>query len=298
MYSKDDEKNVILSIGSSSSNFKIIELYTNLLVYPNIVNKIKIPKVIIQTNNQLSKNIKHDNSILSILENNPDYEYIFFDDSNARQFIKDNFLSNIIDEVIEKSELNDILLAYDYIIPPPIKADLFRYSYLYINGGFYLDSKIICYSSLNNLVKEEDNFFLCKDDAKNSYYNGIIGITPNNNLMLLMLKNCVKNILNKNYLNDIHEPTGNKLLYKYFSKEKCSLDKKGGCYFDNKYIPRKSLSYIINENDKNVYCYDINDNLMFNSIIISIPSEKYLKNLIDNIIKNVNNILIIISSFI
>ena len=118
MYSKDDEKNVILSIGSSSSNFKIIELYTNLLVYPNIVNKIKIPKVIIQTNNQLSKNIKHDNSILSILENNPDYEYIFFDDSNARQFIKDNFLSNIIDEVIEKSELNDILLAYDYIIPP------------------------------------------------------------------------------------------------------------------------------------------------------------------------------------
>lgn len=69
----------------------------------------------------------------------------------------------------------------------------------------------------------------------------------------------------------------------------CLIYKKGGCYFDNKYIPRKSLSYIINENDKNVYCYDINDNLMFNSIIISIPSEKYFKNLIDNIIKNVNN---------
>ena len=69
----------------------------------------------------------------------------------------------------------------------------------------------------------------------------------------------------------------------------CYIYIKGGCYFDNKYIPRKSLKNLIKENDKNVYCLDRFPNLMFNSVLISIPKAIYFKNIIDRIVNNVQN---------
>lgn len=69
----------------------------------------------------------------------------------------------------------------------------------------------------------------------------------------------------------------------------CLIYKKGGCYFDNKYIPRISLDEIINENDTNILCLDTIKDLMFNSLIISIPKQENFLNLINNIIQNINN---------
>ena len=49
-------------------------------------------------------------------------------------------------------------------------------------------------------------------------------MTTKNNLILFeVIKECMKNIFNNIYLNDIHEPTGNKLLYKFFNNNNNNL---------------------------------------------------------------------------
>ena len=225
LYSLKKDQNKIYSIGSSEENFKIIELYTSIKVGIKENKNIGIPKVIIQTNNKIIKNLKHYNSICTLLEYNPDYEYLFFDDDNARKFISDNFKNNILEKIYVDTNQSDVLYAYDYIIPGAIKADLFRYCYLYVNGGFYFDSKVICLKSIDDILDETDEYFLCMDDAKNSIYNGIIGVKKNNLKILSLITQCVTNILTKNHCNDIHEPTGNKLLFSFLKNEKIILNK-------------------------------------------------------------------------
>ena len=67
----------------------------------------------------------------------------------------------------------------------------------------------------------------------------------------------------------------------------CIIYKEGGCYFDNKYILRKPLDTFIKPTDQNVFCLDRFAGLMFNSIVISVPNQDYLKNIIDRVVKNV-----------
>lgn len=69
----------------------------------------------------------------------------------------------------------------------------------------------------------------------------------------------------------------------------CCIYIKGGCYFDNKYILRIPLRELINSDYENIYCKDTKDELMFNSIIMSIKKCDELKNCIDQIVKNVEN---------
>jgi mannosyltransferase OCH1-like enzyme len=69
----------------------------------------------------------------------------------------------------------------------------------------------------------------------------------------------------------------------------CCIYIKGGCYFDNKYILRIPLRELINSDYENIYCKDTKDELMFNSIIMSIKKCDELKNCIDQIVKNVKN---------
>ena len=92
-YNKDSQ---IISIGSSDENFKIIELFTIINIVQETPTNLLIPKVIMQTNHKLISSIKHYNSICSILEKNPEYEYIFFDDKRCREFLIENYQVNIL----------------------------------------------------------------------------------------------------------------------------------------------------------------------------------------------------------
>ena len=65
--------------------------------------------------------------------------------------------------------------------------------------------------------------------------------------------------------------------------------KYGGIYLDNKYILRKSFYSIINTNDSTIFCKDINDKLLLNSILLSESNNNKFKLLIDKIINNVEN---------
>lgn len=71
--------------------------------------------------------------------NNPDWEYVMYDDNDINLFVKTNF----------PVYYSDFFCKYDKII---LKVDIFRYLYLFKNGGVYSDMDSECLRPLNDLV--------------------------------------------------------------------------------------------------------------------------------------------------
>jgi mannosyltransferase OCH1-like enzyme len=217
LFNLENNKFEIISIGSGFYNEKIIIYYTAIDIYPIEYNIQKIPKIIIQTTfNKDIKNILHYNSILTFIELNPEYQYILFDDSECRFFIKNNFD-------------DDILKAYDLLVAGSFKADLFRYCYLYINGGCYFDCKQILRCPLRTLIQPDDEFILCHD-IDNAYFNAVMMSKIKNEKLFRVIELCKNKILYfNNYYNINHKDfnlartflslTGPHLLYECISKD-------------------------------------------------------------------------------
>jgi mannosyltransferase OCH1-like enzyme len=128
-----------------------------------------IPKKLIQTSKQSTNlSILHYNSIMTFLELNPEYEYQFFDDADCKKFIQENFDESILE-------------AYDTLIPNAFKADLFRYCYLYKNGGVYTDCKMILRLPFRDWIPKDEDYILVEDAGRKRFYNAVMGLKAKNN---------------------------------------------------------------------------------------------------------------------
>lgn len=161
----------------------------------NIKNSFQaIPKLIVQTNEELNTNdILAENSRRSLVLLNPEYDYIFFNSVDRRKFIKTHFDSSV-------------LLAYDTLTPGAFRADLFRYCFLYIKGGCYVDDKSIARKPFRDIIKDVNTpMIICEDYESsnkipslrkyNALLNSIIMSIPLNNDIKLLIDECVNNIL-------------------------------------------------------------------------------------------------------
>jgi hypothetical protein len=195
------------------------------------IYSINIPPNIFQTWNTKKLPPKMYYAINVIRKNNPGFRYYLFDDNDCRKFIKNNF---------DKS----ILYAFDSLIPGAYKADLWRYCILYKYGGIYLDVKYYPINGfkLVNLLKEE-HWVL--DADKYGIYNALMVCKAGNELLLKAINKIVDNVKNKFYGVSFLEPTGPRLLGKYFSdKEKNTFKVKHivkGGNDDGKYITFNNL---------------------------------------------------------
>jgi mannosyltransferase OCH1-like enzyme len=154
---------------------KINKIQKNKDKYITLVTKQKYPnkkfyKQIIPLNiyqTWHSKNLPESmkNAVNKIIKYNPEFNYKLYDDDDCRNFIKENFDTNVLN-------------AFDCLKPGAYKADLFRYCYLYINGGCYFDNKMINRTPIRDTLNKEDDIYLCKDISiiffKKGYYNAII----------------------------------------------------------------------------------------------------------------------------
>jgi inositol phosphorylceramide mannosyltransferase catalytic subunit len=70
----------------------------------------------------------------TLINKNPDFEFDFWDDDDNRRFIAENFAW--------------FLPYYDAYPAEIYRADMIRYFYLYMNGGFYIDLDTECLRSL------------------------------------------------------------------------------------------------------------------------------------------------------
>uniref|UniRef100_A0A6C0IMD2 Glycosyltransferase n=1 Tax=viral metagenome TaxID=1070528 RepID=A0A6C0IMD2_9ZZZZ len=125
---------------------------------------------------------------------NPEFTYYLFDDNDCREFIKTNFD-------------NDVLNAYDTLLPGAYKADLWRLCVLYIHGGIYMDIKLACVNNFK-LIKLIYNNHYVKDRPINSIYNAFMVSSKNNNFLYKGIMQIVENVKEKYYGFDPLCPTG------------------------------------------------------------------------------------------
>jgi len=185
---------------------------------------------------------------ISLIKNlNPKFNYQLFDDNDCREFIKNNY-----DQ--------DVLYAFDNLVPGAYKADLWRYCILYKNGGIYLDIK---YKPLNKFrfitMTEQEHWVLDADNF--GIYNALMICKPGNKILLKAINKIVENVKNKYYGNNALEITGPLLLASFFSEEE-----------KQKFVMKHNILFS-----------NINKFIFFNDYIIFMPYNNYIN---DNITKS------------
>jgi len=169
-------------------------------------------------------------NITTNITNNPEFDFYIYDDNKCKEFIKNNF-----DE--------EVLHAFNNLVPGAYKADLWRYCILYKKGGIYIDIKYSIKTKLIDIVKKYPLCFV-KDRPTNRIYNGVMIAPPNLNIFDLAIKQVVQNVKNKYYGRDPLDPTGPGLL--------------GNIIYDNNYHSTVQLlfvtdSVIVDSNNKTIF---------------------------------------------
>jgi mannosyltransferase OCH1-like enzyme len=166
---------------------------------------LEIPSNIFQTWHSKNLPVSMFLAISQIKQTNPRFNYYLFNDEDCRIFIKNYFDENILN-------------AYDKLIPGAYKADLWRYCVLYKMGGIYLDIKYVPVNKFKfrNLLTSE---YWVTDSDGNGIYNALMVCKAGNQILLNAINRIVENVKNKYYGSSFLEPTGPLLLGQYFTNE-------------------------------------------------------------------------------
>ena len=171
------------------NSLKDFTINNNINKAKQYVGEINIPKILFQTN----KTHPHEYVLDMITcKLNSSWKYEFYNDNDVIQFFIDNPIT----------DLPDIIQKYNSIIKGAHKADLFRYYYLYINGGFFMDSDAMLYTDIDNIVKNYNFVSVDSSCHPGTIFQGILGASRNNEIIkkaLYQVYNTDPNILNSNY---------------------------------------------------------------------------------------------------
>jgi hypothetical protein len=154
-------------------------------------DEIIIPKKIFQTWETTNIEPEFQKIIDKWKEFNPDYEYIFHNSEQRLKFIEENFEENVVN-------------AYNKIIPGAYKCDLWRYCVLYIHGGFYADIDTLCMGKLNDLTSDNIDFIVPIDlninpiEGGHNLACGFFGSVPKSSILLDAINRIVFNVENNN----------------------------------------------------------------------------------------------------
>ena len=213
-----------------------------------------IPLDIYQTwaTKDLPKKMKE--RVESLKIQNPLFKHHLFDDNDCREFIKTHFRE-------------DVLYAYDSLIPGAYKADLWRYCVLFIKGGIYLDIKFSCINGFKLIALTEQEHFV-KDRPVKSVYNALMACKKGNILLFMAIRQIVANVKNRYYGKTPLSPTGPEMLGLIILKNKLPINidmlhYHGGGYiiYKNRFIISTEYNEYNNErniqyNKKNTKRYD------------------------------------------
>jgi len=115
-------------------------------------------------------------------EKNPDWEYKYISGKERADFVLNNF----------GKEWFDIYNSYKANV---LRADLWRYMCLYVNGGFYSDLDIKCNEPIEQFFNL-NNDFIASEDPHGPGYSQMIFASVSKNIFL---ENILKDIKNKYY---------------------------------------------------------------------------------------------------
>jgi mannosyltransferase OCH1-like enzyme len=162
---------------------------------------------------------------------NPEFKHYLYDDDECREFIKENFPE-------------EVLNAYNSLIPGAYKADLWRLCILYINGGIYMDIKFSCVNGFKLIeLTENDHFVLDRQNHFNTpkpIYNALMVSKKNNPFLLLGIKKIVENVKNKYYGFNSLYPTGPGMLSEVLLNNNLNINIDLFHHDENKYLVYKN----------------------------------------------------------
>jgi mannosyltransferase OCH1-like enzyme len=148
-----------------------------------------IPKKIIQTWEHKTLHPEFQKIVDTWKLNNPTYDYYLFDNNERLEFIKTNFNSIVLD-------------TYKSLNAGAHKADFFRYCYLYICGGVYVDIDTLCIGNLNDFLLPTIEFIVPTDlnistnEGKHNLFNTFIATIPKHPILLECINRIVYNFRN------------------------------------------------------------------------------------------------------
>jgi len=153
--------------GIYNHKLDIMQQFLNLCKH----NETKITPILFQTSK--SKPDKYIVDLINLQLDNTIWKYEFYDDNDIINF----FINNPIEE------LPNIIDKFNAIQSGAHKADLFRYYFLYLKGGVFMDSDAMIYENIESIIK--DYQFISVDSSVHpmSIFQGILGCSPKNKIM-------------------------------------------------------------------------------------------------------------------
>lgn len=161
--------------------------YNDTYNFPLKNNIVKtIPKVIIQTYYDKSKipNKVYEN----IRKYAPGYKHIIYDDDDCIALLSS---FDIMFKHNKKGD-TDIVDKFKSLKKGAHKADFFRYCYLYMYGGVYLDIKTELIQPLDNIITETDNILYTVIARNREHiYQGVICSYPRHPIIGNLVNQCI-----------------------------------------------------------------------------------------------------------
>lgn len=161
----------------------------------------KIHRIIIVDGDEIPTLPKEmEDAMKTFLDCNPGYTQQVYSGKDCVEYIKQFYDQETLD-------------CYLALKPYAFRADLMRYLILYNEGGWYADSKMICYQPFESLQQKE--IYLCIDASinPNCMANGFMGSEPKHPI----LKKCIDmvkfNISQEHYGLDCLHVTGPGVLF-------------------------------------------------------------------------------------
>lgn len=128
-----------------------------------------IPKILFQTDKMSPDNYVID-KLLSKCEG---WEYLFFTDLDILNFFDEYRLEEF---PLIKNKFNEMPTGAH-------KADLFRYYFLYVKGGVFVDSDAMIETNLDTIVKDYTFFSVKSTYVSGAIFQGFIGATSHNSII-------------------------------------------------------------------------------------------------------------------
>lgn len=124
-------------------------------------------------------------AIETTVERNPEYAYRYFNATERREFLEAHMAASVV-------------AAYDKLIPNAYKADLFRYSLVYVNGGCYLDIGGVMLGHMKSVVRSTDAF-LSSVDTSLGVNSAFFCAVPKHPILEKLIRAVVKRVAGSEY---------------------------------------------------------------------------------------------------
>ena len=164
---------------------------------------MSIPKTIVQTSRK-----DHEPYIVDMIkQRSPGWQYLHFKDDDIIEFFSENPIP----------EFPNVIAKFYTFNYGEHRADLFRYYYLYVKGGVYMDTDAMIEENMDDIVGDADFFTVNSNYFPGTVFQGFLGASPKNPLIYKALYD-IYTISTSDLVREFHVLCKN--LYQFIQEEK------------------------------------------------------------------------------